>query len=128
MDADQATCGKGLAANADLPARLADLIAARAEVLERHTGALDSSNALARREVDVYTTLAREHREIADALTRLSREMAASRDLPMAPHDVAVLRGPQGQAEAFARFVTIERGLLELLQRKLRDEEALTRR
>ena len=38
---DQPTCGKGLAANAVLPARLGELMAARAEVLERHMKALD---------------------------------------------------------------------------------------
>ena len=40
---DQWTCGKGLAAGADLPGKLAALLAARAEVLERHTRALDPS-------------------------------------------------------------------------------------
>jgi hypothetical protein len=38
---DRPTCGEGLAANSILPAKLAELMAAQAEVLERHTRALD---------------------------------------------------------------------------------------
>src|ERR671935_3226006 len=60
MEGDnQPTCGKGLAANAALPAKLAELVAARAEVLERHTQALDLTDPNARHELDAYTALAR---------------------------------------------------------------------
>jgi hypothetical protein len=49
---DQPTCGHGLAGNAVLPAKLAELMAAQADVLERHTLALDPSDLHARRELE----------------------------------------------------------------------------
>ena len=115
---DTPTCGKGLAANARLPAALAELMAARAEVLERHTNALDPNDPDARRERDVYLRLARHHREIARALGALADEMAGARDLAMAPHDAAVMRDPAGQSEAYARFVERGREVAELLRER----------
>ena len=42
MTVDQVTCGQGLAANAVIPAKLGELIASMAEILEVHTKALDA--------------------------------------------------------------------------------------
>ena len=100
---------------AALPAKLADLMSARAEVLERHTRALDLDDAAGRQEFDAYTALVGAHREVAAELAALAQQMSGHRDLPMAPHDTAVLSGPLGQAEAFQRFKAIERELVELL-------------
>ena len=122
---DRPTCGKGVAANAVLPARLAELMAARAEVLERHTRALDLTDPASRQELDAYTSLVRAHRAIANDLARLARQMAAFRDQPMGRHDLAVMADPSGQAEAFGRFVGIERQLAALLQTKLEEEQRL---
>jgi hypothetical protein len=124
---DQPTCGKGLAANAVLPEQLAKLLSARAEVLERHTKALDLSDPNARQELDAYTSLARAHRSVAAELADLARQMAGYRDLPMARHDMRVMADPHGQAAAFRHFVATERELLELLQTKLQQEEPMTR-
>jgi hypothetical protein len=120
---DRQTCGKGLAANAVLPEALGELMSTRAEVLERHTRALDPSNAIARSEREVYVRLARAHREVAGALGRLAADMAACRDLPMAPHDMAAMIDPNGQREAFARFIASERKLAQLLEAQLEQEE-----
>jgi hypothetical protein len=120
---DQPTCGKGLAANAALPEQLAKVLSARAEVLERHTKALDLSDPNARRELDAYTSLARAHRGIAAELAELGRQMAGYRDLPMARHDMRVMADPEGQAAAFQQLVAAERELLGLLQSKLQQEE-----
>jgi hypothetical protein len=126
MSADeQPTCGKGLAANAIVPAKLAELIAATADVLERHTKALDLSDLHSRKEFDAYAKLARAHREIADSLERLAREMSGYRDLPMGRHDERIMASPEGQAEAFQRYVAIERELLELLRGKLEQDARL---
>jgi hypothetical protein len=124
---DQQTCGKGLAANAVLPAKLAELTAARAEVLERHTKALSQTDPNAQKELDAYATLARAHRGIAAELTRLAQQMAGYQDLPMARHDMEVMADPKGQAKAFQRYVAVERELLTLLQTNLGDEEKLLR-
>lgn len=119
---DQPTCGKGLAANAVLSAKLANLMAARAEVIERHTRALDLSDPNAHAELDAYRSLARDHRGVATELAKLAEQMAGYRDLPMARHDMQVMADPTGQAEAFQRFVALERELLALLQSSLEQD------
>jgi hypothetical protein len=50
MTVDQMTCGQGLAANAAIPAKLGELIASMAEILEVHTKALDLGDENAREE------------------------------------------------------------------------------
>ena len=122
---DQPTCGQGLAANAVLPAKLAELVAAQADVLERHTRALDPSDPDAQRELEAYASLTGAYRALTAELTRVAEEMAGCRDLPMVRHDMAVMTDPQGQAEAFRRFVGVERELLALLQAKLDRESEL---
>jgi hypothetical protein len=124
---DQPTCGKGLAANAVLPAKLAELTAATAEVLERHTKALDLTDPAAREEFDAYAALVRAHRTMAGQLATLAQQMAAYRDLPMGRHEEAVMADPGGQAEAFQRFVALERELLALLSAKVEEEVQLLR-
>jgi hypothetical protein len=116
LEEEQPTCGRGLAAGAGLPAKLAKLMSARAEVLERHTRALDLGDAAGRQELEAYTALVRAHREIAAELARLAERMSGYGGLPMAPHDTAVLADPRGQEEAFQRFQALERELIELLQ------------
>jgi hypothetical protein len=122
---DRPTCGEGLAANAVLPAKLAELMAAQAEVLERHTRALDPTDAAARKEFDAYTKLERAHRDVASELANLAEEMASYRELPMGRHDMRVMSDPKGQVEAFRHFVAVERELLALLQTKLEAEGGL---
>ena len=124
---DRTTCGEGLAANAVLPAKLAELMAARAEVLKRHTRALDLTDAAAQRELDAYTSLERAHRDVASELADLAEEMASYRELPMGRHDMTVMSDPNGQMEAFRRFVAVEQELLTLLQATLEAEEKLLR-
>ena len=124
---DRPTCGEGLAANAVLPAKLAELMAAQAEVLERHTRALDPTDAAAQKELDAYTRLEHAHRDVAGELADLAEEMASYRELPMGRHDMKVMSDPKGQMEAFRRFVAVERELLALLQAKLQADEGLLR-
>ena len=123
--ADQPTCGKGLAANAVLPARLAELLTVQAEVLERHVQAIDLTDPHGQAELDAYTALARAHRASAAELAKLAEQMASYRDLPMARHDMSVMTNPQGQMEAFRRFVAIEQQIMAVLQAKLQEDQKL---
>ena len=123
--ADQPTCGKGLAANAVLPARLAELLTVQAEVLERHGQAIDLTDPHGQAELDAYTALARAHRASAAELAKLAEQMASYRDLPMARHDMTVMTNPQGQMEAFRRFVAIEQQIMAVLQAKLQEDQKL---
>jgi hypothetical protein len=124
---DRPTCGEGLAANAVLPAKLVDLMTAQAEVLKRHTRALDPIDATAQKELDAYAKLERAHRDVAGELADLAEEMASYRTLPMGRHDMTEMADPKGQMEAFRRFVAVERELLALLQAKLEADEGLLR-
>jgi hypothetical protein len=120
----QPTCGQGVAANADLPATLARLLAAQADVLERHARAIDLSDPAGRGELEAYTSLVGEQRSIARQLSRLAQQMAGYRDLPMPAHDMAVMTDPGGQMEAFGRFTAYQQELVELLLARLSGPEA----
>jgi hypothetical protein len=123
---EEPTCGKGLNAGADLPDQFGRLLAARAEVLERHTRALEGDDPNGRREREAYLDLVRRHRAIAADLAALAAEMRSYRDLPMAGHDLEVMMAPNGQMAAFREFVDIERELAASLAAHLRaDEEML---
>ena len=112
---DEWTCGKGLARNAALPAKLGDLTEALAGMLEAHTRALDMTSEACGQEYDAYRRLAEDCRGVAPALHALASHMAGYRDLPMGPHDEAAMSGPQFRA-AFERFVNAERELAALLE------------
>jgi hypothetical protein len=122
---EQPTCGKGLAANASLPAKLGELTAAVAGVLETHMKALDPTDENSAREHEAYAVLAKEHRETAARLQATAERMAGYRDLPMGRHDMRAMAGPNPRA-AFATFVRLEQELLAQLQQRLtRDREML---
>ncbi len=115
---DQPTCGKGLAENSVLPARLGDLIASMAGVLVVHTEALDLEDERSQREHDVYLNLAAEQREVATRLRAIGDEMAGYRDLPMGRHDPNAMSSPKAAA-AFEQFLTAEQHLLALLEARV---------
>lgn len=122
---DEPTCGKGLAEHSVLPAKLGELTAAVAEILEVHMTALDLSDENSRKEHDAYRELAKEHRETAVQLQATAERMAGYRDLPMGRHDMEVMASPKAR-EVFERFVKLEQEILELLQRRLeRDRQML---
>lgn len=122
---DQPTCGKGLAEHSALPARLAELVDALAENLELHQGTLDLSDENARKELDAYVKLAREHRSLAAQLRETAQRMAGYRDLPMGRHDERALAAPR-LVEAFERFVKAEEALFNQLQGAIeRDRQML---
>jgi hypothetical protein len=112
---DQPTCGKGLAEHSALPARLGELVAALAAILENHQKALDLSDENARREHEAYEKLAREHRGIAGQLKTVAAHMAGYRDLPMGRHDQRAMASPAA-LDVLIRFVTAEQELLAYME------------
>jgi hypothetical protein len=116
--ADEPTCGKGVAANATLPAKLAELTAAVAANLEAHMPTLDRTDPAAAREHEVYGELAAEHRDLAARLAATAEHMAAQRDLAMGRHDEAALAGPEVRV-AFERLVHVQEELADLLRERL---------
>ena len=122
----QPTCGKGLAENSVLPAKLGELTAAMAELLEAHMTALDLTDANSRKEHDAYAELAKRQREIANQLKATAGRMAGYRDLPMGRHEQQLMSGPK-VGEAFAKFVQLERELLAMLQHRLERDQKMLR-
>lgn len=120
----QQTCGKGLADNAVLPARLAAVTNAQADVLEAHLKALDVDDEHARLEHDAYTKLVDEHRDAAARLRAVAERMAGYRDLPMGVHDDRAMTGPEPVA-AFEAFVAMKEELRALLQEQDRRDQQL---
>lgn len=121
---DQPTCGKGLAANSALPAKVGESIDAMADVLERHVEALDSRDENAQREREAYVELAADLRRTAAELQATARRMAGYRDLPMGPHDPKALTGRR-PIEAFEKFVRVEQELLAMLQKRQDGDRAM---
>jgi hypothetical protein len=118
------TCGKGLAEHSVLPAKLGELTAALAEILESHATALDRTDENARREYDAYQQLAQAQRKTAAELRAIAEQMAGYRDLPMGRHDEEAMAAP-GNAAAFERFVAVEQELLALVQQRVRQDQAM---
>jgi hypothetical protein len=122
--ADRPTCGQGLAEHSSLPAKLGELTASAAGILEVHLQALDPEDEAARREHGVYLRLVQQHRQTAGELAATGRDMAAQRLLPMGAHDPTVMSSP-GAVAAFERFVEAERELLALLQERLPQDQKM---
>src|ERR1043165_4583443 len=112
---EQQTCGKGLAENAALPAKLGELLSAMTGNLEAHRKALDLSDKNSRAEDDAYEKLLKELRQVAAQLSVTASEMAGYRDLAMGRHDEKAMTHPRVR-EAFEQFVQRKRELMELLQ------------
>jgi hypothetical protein len=113
---DQPTCGKGLAENSTLPAKLGQIVAAMADVLEVHTEALDSSDPHAQAERRAYAKLVEQNRAAAAQLARIASDMAGYRDLPMGRHDMTAMRRPK-TVEVFEKLVRMKEELRESLQK-----------
>jgi len=112
---EQPTCGKGLAENSVLPAKMGELIAAMVENLETHMKALDLTDQNSRREYEAYERLVKAYGQIAVQLQSTANEMAGYRNLPMGRHDEKAMTHPR-VGDAFERFVQHKRELLDLLE------------
>jgi hypothetical protein len=122
---DRPTCGKGLAENAELPAKLGELTASVADILEAHMPALDLADERSKREYEVYRRLVEDHRQASLQLEAIAKRMAGYRDLPMGRHEQSAMAA-SAVVDSFQRFVELERELLALLERRVeRDRQIL---
>jgi hypothetical protein len=115
---DEPTCGKGLAEHSAVPLLMADLTTAMAEVLERHTAALDLTDPSSRREHEAYVGLVRDFRDVSARLGAIAGRMAGYRDLPMGRHEMTAMMDP-ANVGAFQRYVRLEEELHHLLHSRL---------
>lgn len=118
---DEPTCGKGLAMNSWLPAKLSELAVAMAEVLEHHTAALNTKDENGKSEYDAYSGLVTKYREIAARLDETARHMAGYRNLPKADHDPKAMADPKN-LQAFESLVARKQELLDLLQKTVEED------
>jgi hypothetical protein len=116
--ADKPACGKGLAGNSPLPAKLSALMASVAENLELHMKALDLKDKNARKEYKSYGHLAREHRNLAASLQAIAGEIEGYRGLATGKQDEEVLSDPKILV-AFEKFMKAERDLIILLKKRM---------
>ena len=121
---DQPTCGKGLAANSWLPAKLSELTAALSDVLAHHMTALDENEENGKQEFDAYKNLVKRYREVAAQLDDIAKEMENDRDLPVADHDMNVMTSPES-LDVFESFVRRKQELRDLLQKTVEDDEKM---
>jgi hypothetical protein len=120
------TCGRGLADNASLPAKLGELSSALGSILEAHIPSLDLTDDRSRTESEVYQDLAKDLRRAGLLLETIARQMSGSRDLPMGRHDKRALASPAA-LNSFQGFAQLEQELLTLLQHRLeQDRHMLT--
>jgi hypothetical protein len=123
---EQQTCGKGLAENSVLPAKLGELISAMAENLDVHRQALDLTDQNSRAEDEAYEKLLKDLRQVAAQLSVTAYQMGEYRDLPMGRHNEKDMTHPRVR-EAFEKFVQHKQELLALLEQTTeRDEQILT--
>jgi uncharacterized protein YndB with AHSA1/START domain len=124
MQAEQATCGKGLAAHAALPEQLGALLSAMGQLLENHTRSLPIENANAMLEREAYDRLIKDQHVVATSLKELAAVMRSYRGLPIAPHDASVL-ADQRSLHVFDSFIQAEEDVLALLQRSVDEHHAM---
>ena len=118
------TCGRGIAENSALPAAIARLISAMSENLELHLATIVRDSPGSGPEIEAYTGLFRQQRDLGRQLAALAERMEGCRSLPMAEHDPAAFAQLE-LPEAFSRFVEAERALLAHLQHRLPADEAM---
>jgi len=112
---EQQTCGKGLAENSVLPAKLGELISAMAGNLDAHRQALDLTDQDSQAEDDAYEKLLKDLRQIAAQLSVTASEMAGYRDWVMGRHDQKAMTHPRVR-QAFEQFIQRKGELIELLK------------
>jgi hypothetical protein len=124
MQDEQPSCGRGLAAHAALPEKLAALLSAMAGLLENHTRSLPPEDADALAEREAYDRLVEDQRAVATSLEALAAAMRSYRGLPIAPHDESTL-ADQRSLHVFDSFIRAEEGVLALLRKSLDEHCAM---
>lgn len=120
---DEATCGTGMAQYAALPMRMAELTAALADVLTRHTEALDTDEPAGAQEREAWLAVASEHRDLTARLSAAGDRMASYGGMPSATHDLSVLTAPEA-VRSYEHFAAAQLRLHDLLAEHIADNTA----
>ena len=95
-----------------------------AEVLDFHRNSLPQNDENARKELVAYANLLAHYRQASSVLQAASQSMYGYRDLPMAPHNIAILSSRENH-DLFAAVVRAERELVELLRQSIESDEKI---
>ena len=120
------TCGKGLAAHARVPAKMAEFLETLAENLQAHVPTIDTSDPNGEAERAAYVRLSKEYDALATQLARTAQEMHDYRNLPAARHHEQRLEDPR-LLDVFERFVALETELADLLATSAEQDKQVLR-
>jgi len=108
------TCGTGMAAHAGLPAAMAEVMVATADILDDHARwVAQSQDEHAAAEALLWARIAAQHRSVAGLSAALAWDMRSAADLPDAPHDFSKM--DPAVRDLMQRYVTVARSLASLL-------------
>jgi hypothetical protein len=115
MDSAEATCGQEIAADAEVPEKLARLMRHVATNMETHANWVGAS-AGGKKEQDALMAVARAYGAIADAAAGAARAMRSMKDIPAVAHDPARL-DRAGQARWMRAKIEMQLEFAQLLLR-----------
>lgn len=124
MNEPPASCGEGIAGNAELAVHLAHVAGGMAAVLEAHLPMIDEDDPVNAGEIATYQHLAARYRSIEELAARLGEDMKLAVSLPMGRHLNA--RGTIGGMEAaFARLLKAETECATYFSGRLADDQVM---
>lgn len=119
---EEETCGREIAAAAEVPVKWQALMDHVATNMEAHARWVGSASAAAQRERAALSKVARSYRAMAASAGQAADAMRAMRDLPPAPHDSARL-DLEGQTKWMRAKIQMQRDFAALLLRHAEESE-----
>ena len=118
MDLPSASCGEGIAGNAEIAVHMARVAGAMAAVLDAHLPMIDHDDPRNADEIATYRHLITRYRSIEDLAARVGEDMKLAASLPMgrhldAPAAIVAMEG------AFSRLVRAEAECVSYLSGRL---------
>ncbi len=115
--APEMTCGQMMAAKAELPAKLAEMITAMNAGMEMHMKALGKDG---KAEKAGMMKLVKDHKAMIAAASKTSKDMAAMKDLKACKHDPKVMSDPK-MMDGMTKQIALEKELASMM---MKDAEA----
>lgn len=119
-----ASCGEGIAGNAELAVHLAHVAGGMAAVLEAHLPMIDEDDPVNAGEIATYQHLVARYRSIEELAARVGEDMKLAASLPMGRHlDAPGVIG--GMQSAFARLLKAETECATYLSDRLAGDKVM---
>jgi hypothetical protein len=120
------SCGQMTASKAVLPAKMAELTTAVADMYDAHAAfmATDKSKE-AMAEVEGLKKLALQHRELAAMFTKTSESMKGAAAWPVVAHDHTKMMADKKLMESMGKMLTTHKEMAALMQKEIAEMEAM---